>query len=635
MNFIINFKFMKNPKQKLKSILLLVTALFTFSCSKDAYDEINNPNERITIKKLDGRQIKSNKKLSLKLSALNETKTAVIGRFVHDTIYNFVINTNLATHIISNSQETFTFEVLRVNPTPGIENLVLISQPNGTFNATLVKYSFDSNQLLSIDQTAVNKSNVLYTPIDFDYNTVLDSLNSRCTYTINCEETWTESCGIPPSEGNLTGGSIETTCEWVMTTGACYGSCGGNSNSYPEFITLPTTNTSGGNGTNTSQLTPSQIQFFTGLNFNGKDTFNSLSQEVINSIYAYVNTNNTAIQINAVQQFLNNTNGMWLGEQSTQIQQSIFNYLIANGFSIQNKNFINEIMSVLINEPSVDNNALQFMLNAQTFNSINNSELNESFFQNNINLFSPEVQNAAALDPVFLANMAIEYMIQRAVLKHNHPNWSEFDIAWKISGEYVHLSLDAFGLIPVFGEAGDLVNGVLYSIEGDGLNATLSFASAIPFVGWFSAGTKMGLKVIATTTGKTKLIWKMTGGVISFGQRGQLRKVLGLLPGNPAQAHHIIPWNKQSKSIVQRASKSGNAFHMNEALNGIPLSTAVHNGSHANYDNILQIKFDQFNASNPNATPDECYDFLTDLIQDVRNWIASHPDTPINNIVLP
>jgi hypothetical protein len=362
---------MKNPKQKLKNILLLVTVFFAISCSKDVYDEINNPNEKITIKKLDERQIKSNKKLSLKLSALNETKTAVIGRFVHDTIYNFVINTNHATHIISNSQETFTFEVLRVNPTPGIENLVLISQPNGTFNATLVKYSFDSNQLFSMDQTAVNRSNVLYTPIDFDYNTVLNSLNSRCTYTINCEETWTESCGIPPSEGTLTGGSIETTCEWVMTTGTCYGSCGENSNSYPEFITLPTTNTSGGTGTITSQLTPSQIQFFTGLNFNGKDTFNSLSQEVINSIYAYVNTNNAAIQINAVQQFLNNTNGMWLGEQSTQTQQSIFNYLITNGFSTTSRNKINQLINVAIAtnttftiDPTINST------NGQVFNSI-------------------------------------------------------------------------------------------------------------------------------------------------------------------------------------------------------------------------------------------------------------------------
>jgi hypothetical protein len=112
-----------------------------------------------------------------------------------------------------------------------------------------------------------------------------------------------------------------------------------------------------------------------------------------------------------------------------------------------------------------------------------------------------------------------------------------------------------------------------------------------------------------------------------------LRKVLGLAVGNLDQAHHIIPLNKQTKSIVQKASKSGNAFHMNEALNGIPLNNAVHNGSHANYDLAIQTKFDQFNATN--ATPDECYDFLVDLIQDIRTWIANNPNTPINQIILP
>lgn len=163
----------------------------------------------------------------------------------------------------------------------------------------------------------------------------------------------------------------------------------------------------------------------------------------------------------------------------------------------------------------------------------------------------------------------------------------------------------------------------------------------MPLAGWATASTKLALKIVNssqtvyTVSTRVKLVWKVVGNVVTFGDRGQLRKILGMGSSavDPRQAHHIIPWNKQSKEIVQKAAKSSNAFHMNEALNGIPLSTAVHNGSHANYDNVIQIKFDQFNASN--ATPDECYNFLTDLIQDVRTWIANNPNTPINNIILP
>ncbi|WP_410522641.1 AHH domain-containing protein [Pedobacter sp. KBW01] len=46
-------------------------------------------------------------------------------------------------------------------------------------------------------------------------------------------------------------------------------------------------------------------------------------------------------------------------------------------------------------------------------------------------------------------------------------------------------------------------------------------------------------------------------------------------------------------------------FHMNEALNGILLNSLVHNGSHANYDNLVQLKLDQINV---NLSPKETYD---------------------------
>ncbi len=45
-----------------------------------------------------------------------------------------------------------------------------------------------------------------------------------------------------------------------------------------------------------------------------------------------------------------------------------------------------------------------------------------------------------------------------------------------------HFALDAAGMVPVFGEGFDVVNGIWYTIEGDGVNATISFASTIPLV---------------------------------------------------------------------------------------------------------------------------------------------------------
>ena len=45
-----------------------------------------------------------------------------------------------------------------------------------------------------------------------------------------------------------------------------------------------------------------------------------------------------------------------------------------------------------------------------------------------------------------------------------------------------HFALDTAGMVPLFGEAFDIANGVWYIIEGDGKNAAISFVSTIPFV---------------------------------------------------------------------------------------------------------------------------------------------------------
>jgi A nuclease family of the HNH/ENDO VII superfamily with conserved AHH len=97
--------------------------------------------------------------------------------------------------------------------------------------------------------------------------------------------------------------------------------------------------------------------------------------------------------------------------------------------------------------------------------------------------------------------------------------------------------------------------------------------------------------------------------------------------------HHIIPWAKQSHPVIQKAAQSDNAFHMNEALNGIPLSTAVHNGSHANYDNLIAKRLDDFIRDNPNATTNQCYDALMDIINDIRAAIQNNPNIPINQLI--
>jgi hypothetical protein len=69
-----------------------------------------------------------------------------------------------------------------------------------------------------------------------------------------------------------------------------------------------------------------------------------------------------------------------------------------------------------------------------------------------------------------------------------------------------HLVLDVVGLVPLVGEAADLINAGWYTAEGDYANAALSAAATIPFLGSAATGAKLaakGVTNIIPSSGKT------------------------------------------------------------------------------------------------------------------------------------
>lgn len=247
------------------------------------------------------------------------------------------------------------------------------------------------------------------------------------------------------------------------------------------------------------------------------------------------------------------------------------------------------------------------------------------------NAIASSLPNSNIVDP---QTLGVYFTMQCVMVEIEHPTYPKWRVYWEASKEMVHLMLDGIGLIPGAGEIADLSNGLIYTIEGDGVNAGLSYASAIPFVGWFSTGAKFAKKTINLTNGtKTTLKWaRKAGNLVNFGDRRQLRTVLKLLKGDLRQAHHIIPWAKQTHPAIQKAAKrSGSSpFHMNDALNGIPLDESVHLGSHAHYDNLVQIRLDQIPN---NATPEQAYDKILDIISDIRTAVQNNPGVPINQLI--
>ncbi|MBX2897726.1 MAG: hypothetical protein KF763_19955 [Cyclobacteriaceae bacterium] len=64
----------------------------------------------------------------------------------------------------------------------------------------------------------------------------------------------------------------------------------------------------------------------------------------------------------------------------------------------------------------------------------------------------------------------------------------------------MQLSLDIVGLVPGAGEIADGVNGLIYLARGDIVNASLSGAAMLPFLGSGATGTKLGTKVFTKSS---------------------------------------------------------------------------------------------------------------------------------------
>ncbi|MDY0986681.1 hypothetical protein SOM12_04585 [Flavobacterium sp. CFBP9031] len=68
---------------------------------------------------------------------------------------------------------------------------------------------------------------------------------------------------------------------------------------------------------------------------------------------------------------------------------------------------------------------------------------------------------------------------------------------------------------------------------------------------------------------------------------------------------------------------------MNEGLNGIPLNNTIYSGSHARYDAIIQSYLDAVPA---NATPDQAYSAVLNIVNKVKTAIANNPGVHINQL---
>lgn len=175
---------MKNLKNKLKNILFLVIVLFTFSCSKDAYDENLN---------LDSRDYHFKKINFLELSHINNQafiESAKLKKVLpadkHNTIESisdFDIDLQNIQYLKkTNSQETFSFRILQSATATFSQNIVIDCKPNQSPQTYLITY-YLNKQLgqISTDDMFMNS-------ITSTSTSRLNSSSSNVTNTSGCLE---------------------------------------------------------------------------------------------------------------------------------------------------------------------------------------------------------------------------------------------------------------------------------------------------------------------------------------------------------------------------------------------------------------------------------------------------------------
>ncbi|AWM14185.1 hypothetical protein DI487_10210 [Flavobacterium sediminis] len=214
----------------------------------------------------------------------------------------------------------------------------------------------------------------------------------------------------------------------------------------------------------------------------------------------------------------------------------------------------------------------------------------------------------------------------------------------------IHGLLDGAGFVPGFGELADGTNAIIYTYEGDYLNAAFSSISLIPLGGDATAkGFKYSLKVAGFEGRTFKSAWaakKWLGNAMEFGvksadaiaNRSKLAKAINITQKG-MQAHHIIPVEALTKSeVVQKAVDAG--FDFNGVVNGIGVKALNEGGTHANhptYTKQILENLTKWSKENVNYTGEQAKEYLEKFAGKLKDKIQKESvegSTKVNDLII-
>lgn len=171
-----------------------------------------------------------------------------------------------------------------------------------------------------------------------------------------------------------------------------------------------------------------------------------------------------------------------------------------------------------------------------------------------------------------------------------------------------HAAADLLGFVPVFGDAVDLAHAGVYALQGKGVDAGLTAAAAVPFIGWGAGAGKLGKAGGKIGKALEKGESARFGWSTRVGKQAYRHNFFDAYPElrGQVQVHHAV--EQRVRNIYPHLDISPNEMHSLDNLRGIPkeLAPEYHQGK-------LQKEWNRFYKANPNPTRQDLLDHATKM----------------------
>lgn len=176
----------------------VVLFFMLMSCENSVYEEVLYKS-KAKVSYVKSSFLESKPMLMKKIRNSKAFKKNSVGRIITDTVNGYSIDTDKVKYIQGENYDSFTFEIIKPDKT-FLDNLVLISKPDGNYKAYALRYTLTEQEKLKID-----------TPEEIDFTNkckaseiaeseTLEEILSRFSYNEDCTMiyTWQEVVTVTP-----------------------------------------------------------------------------------------------------------------------------------------------------------------------------------------------------------------------------------------------------------------------------------------------------------------------------------------------------------------------------------------------------------------------------------------------------